>query len=221
MSLSTVQILILLAAQVLTCVALLQVRLLNGPMQLAAWPARSNLDAVRLLEQMAADAPATAEQAAATPAGHQATAAPLAPPSQPADWAARDQEIGRVVRLNPTAGAPFRAETPCGCGGSWRYMVSGTDADPVWRCLHCGNLYAGESLIPQSPTSPEAWTAQDHELGGVLLLKEAPSVPFADGERCSCGGTWRYVLGGSAGDPVWRCLHCGHVFVGRDSIAWN
>jgi rubredoxin len=218
MSLSTLQILILLAAQVVTCIALLQVRLLNGPMQLAAWPARANLEALRLLDQMAPEAPAAAPQpvgAAVTPA------APALPPSQPVDWAARDQEIGRVVRLNPTPGAPFRAATPCGCGGAWRYMVSGTDADPVWRCLHCGNLYAGESLIPQSPTAPEAWAAQDRELGGILLLKEAPSVPFADGERCSCGGAWRYVLGGSAGDPVWRCLHCGHVFVGRDAIPWS
>lgn len=217
MSLSTLQILILLGAQVLTCIALLQVRLLNGPMQLAAWPARGNLEAMRLLEQLADEAQAPHAEAAATPTA----AIPAPPPSQPADWATRDQEIGRVVRLNAIPGAPFRAEAPCGCGGAWRYMVSGTDADPVWRCLHCGNLYAGESLIPQSPTSPEAWAAQDRELGGILLLKEAPSVPYADGERCSCGGTWRYVLGGTAGDPVWRCLHCGHVFVGRDAIAWN
>lgn len=69
------------------------------------------------------------------------------------------------------------------------------------------------------PTRPEDWAAQDADMAEFLVLYPRPGPPLFGGEPCACDGRWRYVLGGSAAHPIWRCLHCGAVYRDRARLA--
>ena len=82
------------------------------------------------------------------------TARASGPPSQPADWRARDAVLAKQVRLPVNAGAPVQGEPPCACGGAWRYELVPGARRPLWRCLHCGNLYRETRLLPEDTLEP-------------------------------------------------------------------
>ena len=63
------------------------------------------------------------------------------PPTLPKDWAAADEEVRRYLVLAGHSDAPYVGDPPCECGGVWRYRLGGSDARPIWRCLHCGGVH--------------------------------------------------------------------------------
>lgn len=69
------------------------------------------------------------------------------------------------------------------------------------------------------PTRPQDWAAADAEARTYVVLSIHPPPPYADGQTCACGGTWRYTLGGSEVHPIWRCLHCGGLHRGERRFA--
>lgn len=86
---------------------------------------------------------------AMAPAAPSAPAQPSRPPTQPQQWLTRDVAVARIVvvaRDLPTAA--LGAER-CRCG-AWRYTLDETAGLPLWRCLHCGDLHAGDDPIPQA-----------------------------------------------------------------------
>lgn len=70
-----------------------------------------------------------------------ADAALFAPPTMPAAWAQADAAAAEFLVLHARPGGAAFGGEPCACGGRWRYILAGSDAHPVWRCLHCGGLF--------------------------------------------------------------------------------
>jgi len=65
-----------------------------------------------------------------------------------------------------------------------------------------------------SPTRPEAWAAQDADLRTQVRLLATPGDPYLGTAACACGGEWRYLLAEHGGRRLYRCLHCGTLFIG-------
>lgn len=81
------------------------------------------------------------DAAAASSGNEAADMALFVPPTLPEAWAHADIAAAELVALHPRrGGAAFGGES-CTCGGRWRYTLAGSDAHPVWRCLHCGGLF--------------------------------------------------------------------------------
>ena len=69
------------------------------------------------------------------------------PPTLPASWAKHDAALAKHLVLHQRrGGAAFGGES-CACGGRWRYTLAGSDAHPIWRCLHCGGLFRGSHRL--------------------------------------------------------------------------
>lgn len=64
------------------------------------------------------------------------------------------------------------------------------------------------SPTPLAASDPVRWQMTRDDVPGQGVPHVA-CVPFRGAVSCACGGRWRYVITGSATDPVWRCLHCG------------
>ena len=82
--------------------------------------------------------------------------------AEPLTGTALDERSGGITLLDRTAapapwpGEPFRGATPCVCGGMWRYVLVGTEAQPVWRCLSCGRLDTLD-VFPDGALSADEW----------------------------------------------------------------
>lgn len=77
------------------------------------------------------------------------------------------------------------------------------------------------AIVEPAPTDPTDWEALDTLIVKHLLPRGDAGAPYEGVQTCQCGGTWRYVLGGDAEDPIWRCLHCGSLFSGKTPVRWD
>jgi len=60
--------------------------------------------------------------------------------------------------------------------------------------------------------TPQDYADDDETMSRyVNLLKPTPN-PIVDARRCcNCKDQHKYVVGGSMGGQIWRCLNCGSV----------
>jgi hypothetical protein len=71
------------------------------------------------------------------------------PPNAPERWAARDAVLRTQLLLSRELGPPEEGEPRCACGGTWRYVLLAHPAQPIWRCLHDGQLHRGVTAIAE------------------------------------------------------------------------
>ena len=71
---------------------------------------------------------------------------PAAFPGVATAWTGHGAEVAQQRPPHQGDGDPFQGAVPCVCGGTWRYVLAGTEAHPVWYCLHCGFV---SNLRPQ------------------------------------------------------------------------
>lgn len=64
------------------------------------------------------------------------------------------------------------------------------------------------------PNQPDQWAERDHRFAAHVVLAKQQAVARQGTPPCACGGNWRYVLVPRAHRPLWRCLHCGALYLG-------
>lgn len=74
------------------------------------------------------------------------------------------------------------------------------------------------TTMDQSPMQPDHWADRDRRVGTQILLPVQQAVTLQGEPPCDCRGTWRYVLLPHVHRPLWRCLHCGDLHRGDQTI---